>query len=41
MEIQSEKFCPCIGFISDKYRVSQELLKNGEHHIVDFQFKLR
>ena len=27
MEIQSETFCPCIGFISDKYRVSQELLK--------------
>ena len=31
MEIQSETFCPCIGFISDKYRVSQKLLKNGEH----------
>ena len=41
VEIQSETFCPCIGFISDKYRVSQELLKNGEHFIVDFQFKLR
>ena len=41
VEIQSETFCPCIGFISDKYRVSQELLKNGEHYIVDFQFKLR
>ena len=27
MKIQSETFCPCIGFISDKYRVSQELLK--------------
>ena len=23
------KFCPCIGFISDKYRVSQKLLKMG------------
>ena len=22
----------------DKYRVSQELLTNGEHYIVDFQF---
>ena len=41
VEIQSETFCPCIGFISDKYRVSQNLLKNGEHYIVDFQFKLR
>ena len=41
MEIQREKFCLCIGFISDKYRVSQKLLKNGEHYIVDFQFKLR
>ena len=30
MEIQSETFCPCICFISDKYRVSQKLLKNGE-----------
>ena len=40
VEIQSESFCPCIGFISDKYRVPQELLKNGEHCIVDFQFKL-
>ena len=29
MEIQSETFCSCIGFISDKYRVSQELLKMG------------
>ena len=26
-------------FISDKYRVSQKLLKMGEHCIVDFQFK--
>ena len=41
VEIQSETFCPCIGFISDKYRVSQKLLKNGKHYIVDFQFKLR
>ena len=41
VEIQSETFCPCIGFISDKYRVSQELLKIREHYIVDFQFKLR
>ena len=31
VEIQSETFCPCIGFISDKYRVSQKLLNNGEH----------
>ena len=23
MEIQSETFCPCPGFISDKYRVSK------------------
>ena len=23
VEIQSEIFCPCIGFISDKYRVSE------------------
>ena len=29
VEIQSETFCPCIGFISDKYRVSQKLLNNG------------
>ena len=41
MEIQSEMFYPCIGFISDKYRVSHELLKKREHYIVDFQFKLR
>ena len=41
VEIQSETFCPCIGFISNKYRVSQKLLSNGEHYIVDFQFKLR
>ena len=41
VEIQSETFCPCIGFISDKYRVSQKLLNNGEHYIVDFQLKLR
>ena len=34
MEIQSETFCPCIGFISNKYRVSQKLLNNGEHYIV-------
>ena len=27
MEIQSETFCQCIDFISDKYRVSQKLLK--------------
>ena len=40
VEIQSETFCPCTGFISDKYRVFQELLKNGGHYIVDFQFKL-
>ena len=39
VEIQSETFCPCIGFISDKWRVPQ-LLKNGVHFIVDFQFKL-
>ena len=41
VEIQSETFCPCIGFISNKYRVSQKLLNNGKHYIVDFQFKLR
>ena len=29
VEIQSETFYPCIGFISDKYRVSEELLKMG------------
>ena len=29
MDFQSETFCPCIGFISDKYRVSQKLLNNG------------
>ena len=29
MEIQSEIFCPCIGFISDKYKVSQKLLTMG------------
>ena len=29
MEIQSETFCPCIGFISDKYRASQKLLTMG------------
>ena len=40
VEIQSETFCPCIGFISDKYCVSQKLLKSGEYSIVDFQFKL-
>ena len=42
VEIQNETFCPCISFISDKYRVCiQELLKNGKHYIVDFKFKLR
>ena len=41
VETQSETFCRCIGFISDKCRVSQKFLKNGEHCIVDFQFKLR
>ena len=41
VEIQSETFCPCIGFISDKYRVAQKLLNNGDYYIVDFQFKLR
>ena len=30
VEIQSETFCPCIGFISDKYRVFQKMLKSGE-----------
>ena len=29
VEIQSETFCLCISFISDKYRVSQKLLKMG------------
>ena len=28
MEIQSETFCLCIGFISDQYRISQKLLKD-------------
>ena len=41
MEIESETFCPSIGFISHKQRVSQKLLKIGEHYTVDFQFKLR
>ena len=27
MKIQNETFCPCIGFISDKCKVSQKLLK--------------
>ena len=36
VEIQSETFCPCIDFISNRYRVSQKLLNNGEHYIVDF-----
>ena len=31
VEIQNETFCPYIGCISDKYRVSQKLLNNGEH----------
>ena len=38
--VEIQTFCLCIGFISDKYRVSQKMLKNGEHYIVDFQFKL-
>ena len=41
VEIQSETFCPCIGFISDNFRVSRKLLNNGKQYIVDFQFKLR
>ena len=41
VEIQSERICSCIGFISDKYRVFQDFLKNGKHYILDFQFKLR
>ena len=28
VEIESETFCPCIGFISDKYGVSQKIAKN-------------
>ena len=28
-----------IRFVSDKYRVSQNIAKNGEHCIVDFQLK--
>ena len=27
--------------VINKYRVPQKLLNNGEHYIVDFQFKLR
>ena len=27
--------------VVDKYRVSQNIAKNGEHCIVDFQFKLK
>ena len=27
LEIQNEMFCPCIGFSSDKYRMSQKLSK--------------
>ena len=33
-------FSACIGFIADKYRVSQKIAKNGEHYIIDFHFKL-
>ena len=29
VEIRSETFCLCIGFISDKYRVSQKMLNMG------------
>ena len=31
---------PVYWFYSEKYRVSQKIAKNGEHCIVDFQFKL-
>ena len=34
VEIQSETFRPCIVFISDKYRVSQELLKMGNTRLL-------
>ena len=33
-------FFPRIRFIGDKYRASQNIAKNGEHCIVDFQLKL-
>ena len=36
-----EMFFPRIRFVSDKHRVSQNIAKNGEHCIVDFQLKLR
>ena len=36
MEIESETFCPSIGFISDKQRASKKLLKTGEHYTLDF-----
>ena len=36
VEIQSETFCPCIGFISDKYRVSQKSLKMGNTTLLIF-----
>ena len=34
MEIQSEMFCLCIGFISEKYRVSQKFAKKMENTIL-------
>ena len=39
--VEIEMFCLSIGFISHKQRVSQKLVKIGEHYIVYFQFKLR
>ena len=32
VEIQSDTFCPCIGFISDKYRVPEIAKKWGTLH---------
>ena len=33
-------FCPFIGFISNNTGCLENVLKNGEHYIVDFQFNL-
>ena len=39
--VEIETFCPSIGFISHKQRVSRKLVEIGEHCTVDFQFRLR
>ena len=39
MEIESETFCPSIGL--SVIEGVPKIAKNGEHYIVDFQFKLR